>query len=151
MRYLFGFLCVCVLGAVPQRASAQAGEQSETTEQVVDEEPAPSSEPAPAEPALELKLNDAGVQVAPGYPPRTPDGYTLRDMELRVTRARIGLGVSIVAMTVVGPVLCVAGAGASLTSSEWGGAEDGSPPAAPWLFATPRRVQWDLARSRLVF
>jgi len=182
MRYLFGFLCVCVLGAVPQRASAQAGEQSETTEQVVDEEPAPSSEPA-----LELKLNDAGVQVAPGYPPRTPDGYTLRDMELRVTRARIGLGVSIVAMTVVGPVLCVAGAGASLTSSEWGGAEDGSPPAAPWLFATgalvtvggiggtiasgvllrrgkrdrdwlrqaqygtPRRVQWDLARSRLVF
>jgi hypothetical protein len=51
------------------------------------------SEPAPKEPALQLELDDAGVEVAPS-PPRTPDGYTLEEMELRVKRARIGLGAS---------------------------------------------------------
>ena len=134
MRYLFGFMCVCVLAALPQSASAQDTEEGATSEQHL-QESASSSEPAPEEPSLQLKLDDAGVEVAPGYPPRTVDGYTLKEMDRRVMRARIGLGVSIVAMTVVGPVLVMAGAGASLTSCEWGGTEDCSPSEVPWLIA----------------
>ncbi|MDH3200784.1 MAG: hypothetical protein OEM15_07825 [Myxococcales bacterium] len=97
MRYLFGFLCVCALAALPKSASAQAAEQSEATEteQAVDEEPAPSSEPAPEEPALQLKVGLAGVEVVPSTP-RTTDGYTIEESDLRVRRAAIGLGVSVV-------------------------------------------------------
>ena len=135
MRYLFGFVCVCALvGTLPQSASAQAGEEGTTSEPNL-KEPATPSEPVPEEPALQLRLDDAGVGVAPGYPPRTVDGYTLKEMDRRVMRARIGLGVSIVAMTVVGPILVMAGAGASLTSCEWGGTEDCSPSEVPWLIA----------------
>jgi hypothetical protein len=42
---------------------------------------------------LQLKLDDTGVGVVPSLW-RTPDGYTLEEMELRVKRARIGYGVS---------------------------------------------------------
>jgi len=78
------------VGISPQSASAQTGEEG-TEPTVV--EPAPSSEPAPEEPALQLKLDPAGVDVAPS-PPRTADGYTLEGMDVRVKRARIGFGVS---------------------------------------------------------
>jgi hypothetical protein len=262
---------------VPLSTSAQAGEEGATSEQNL-QEPEPSSEQVPEEPALQLKLDDAGVEVVPS-PPRTADGYTLDEMklrvkrarigllstagvslvgmglviagarvsntqpssddkpanalkfsgvslllggfagmiatgivlktrrrqldryeprpedsaytleqmELRVKRARLGLGFSVVAMTVVGPLLIGGAVGASLTSCEWGGAEECSPPGVPGLFAAgglvtagglagtiasgvllrrrkrdrdslreahyrrPRRVQWDLAQSRLVF
>ena len=65
------------LMALPQSVSAQAGEEG-TTVQPSAEEPAPSSEPASKEPALQLKLDAAGVDVTPS-PPRTVDGYTLED------------------------------------------------------------------------
>ena len=58
MRYLVGFVFVVALVALPLRVSAQNGE------------------PASQEPALQLELTDAGVEVAP-MPPRTVDGYTL--------------------------------------------------------------------------
>ena len=92
MRYLFGFLCVCALCLVPLSLSAQDAEEGATSEPNL-QEPAPSSEPAPEEPALQLRLDSAGVAVAPS-PPRTEDGYTLEEMELRVERAKIGIGVS---------------------------------------------------------
>jgi len=80
MRYLIGFMFLLAgLAALPLSASAQAVDEG--TEPNV-EEPAPTSEPAPEEPALELKLDVAGVEVAPS-PPRTPEGYTLEEMELR--------------------------------------------------------------------
>ena len=88
MRYLFGFLCVCVLSAVPlpQSASAQDAEEDATSEPNLQE---PSSEPAPEEPALQLQLDETGVGVVPS-PLRTADGYTLEETDVRVRRAKIG-------------------------------------------------------------
>jgi hypothetical protein len=192
MRYLVGFVLAMALAVSPLIVSAQDAEEATTVEPNA-EEPAPSSEPAPEEPAteakpeepaLELKLDDAGVGVVPS-PPRTPDGYTLEEMELRVKRAKIGLGVSGGALLVglvmgfvalanyescflrwecpeypdwVGPVgwtgftLAMGGltgmivSGVRLPKHKRG---------RDWLrrahYGTPRRVQWDLARSRLVF
>ena len=181
MRYLFGFLCVCALvGSSPLSVSAQAGEEGATPEPNL-QEPAASSEPVSEEPALQLQLDDAGVGVAPS-PPRTPDGYTLEEADLRVKGAKIGLGVSVpfimlapVAVFMAEPicyfptpeqpcpegspglaatfaVMSVGGLGGTIASGillrrrkrdrRWlGQAHHG----------TPRRVQWDLARSRLVF
>jgi hypothetical protein len=115
MRYLFGLLCVCALvGTLPQSANAQGGEEGATSEPNL-QEPAPSSEPASEEPALQLKLDSAGVEVVPS-PPRTfPDRYT--EMRLRVRRAKIGLGVSAVVM-VVGTALAFGGGAASICLSE---------------------------------
>jgi hypothetical protein len=107
MRYLVGMMCVLAgLVALPLSASAQTGEEGTISEPNLQElapsfEPdpedlkdsVPSSEPASEEPALQLKLDSAGVEVVPS-PPRTIDGYTLKEMELRVRRAGIGLGVS---------------------------------------------------------
>jgi hypothetical protein len=91
MRYLVGFALALV--ASPLSASAQDAEEGTTSEPSL-QEPEPSSEPAPDEPALELKLDDAGIVVVPSQP-RTADGYTLMEMERRVQRAKIGLGVSV--------------------------------------------------------
>jgi len=94
MRYLFGLLCVCGLVAVfPQSTNAQVEKQGATTESHLEQPAAPSSEPASEEPALQLRLDAAGVDVAP-IPPRTLDGYTLEQMDVRVRRAKIGLGSS---------------------------------------------------------
>jgi hypothetical protein len=177
------------LVALPLTASAQAGEEHSLSFwhdealkiALFSSSPAPSSEPAPEEPALQLKLDDAGVEVVPS-PPRTFDGYTLEEMEVRVRRARLGLGFSVVATTVVGPLLIFVGFTASFYEEP--GSRTALPPAA---FATgsilmlggivgmavsgselrrrkrdrdtlreahyrrPRRVQWDLAQSRVVF
>jgi len=192
MRYLVGFVCVLAgLAALPLSASAQAGEQVEASEpDVVEavptpepapEEPPPSPETAPEEPALQLKLDAAGVDVVPS-PPRTPDGYTLEEMELRVKRAKIGLGVSALS-TVVGFGIGIAAAMNTLcilepcTEPGWvapvgitgavlmAGGLAGMIASGILLrrrkrdrdslkeahYGTPRRVQWDLARSRLVF
>jgi len=78
MRYIFGFVLLLALVASPLGVSAQtAGEVS-------------ASEPAPEEPALQLKLDAAGVEVTPS-PSLTEDGYTLEEKELRVKRAKMGL------------------------------------------------------------
>jgi hypothetical protein len=105
MRYLFGFLCVCVVvGASPLSASAQDAEEGATSEPNIVQEP-----------ALKLELDTAGVEVVPS-PPRTfPDRYT--EMRLRVRRAKIGLGVSAVVM-VVGTALAFGGGAASICLSE---------------------------------
>jgi hypothetical protein len=63
MRYLLGLVFLLALVAAPLSASAQAGEDDP-----VSGEPSPSSEPAPEEPALQLRLDDAGVEVVPSPP-----------------------------------------------------------------------------------
>jgi hypothetical protein len=185
MRYLFGFLCVCALGLVPLSVSAQDAEEGATSEPNL-QEPAPSSEPAPEEPALQLRLDSAGVAVAPS-PPRTEDGYTLEEMELRVKRPKIGIGVSAGALA-AGMAMGLAVLGASMCPITFTAADTTCPPS--WVdpvgnaglvlgagglvgiiasgillrkrkrdrdslryahIGTPRRVQWDLAQSRLVF
>lgn len=184
MRYLFGFLCVCALGLVPLSVSAQDAEKGATSEPNL-QEPAPSSEPAPEEPALQLRLDSAGVAVAPS-PPRTEDGYTLEEMELRVKRPKIGIGVSAGALA-AGAAMGLAVLGASMCPFTIPN-DTTCPPS--WVdpvgiaglvlgagglvgiiasgillrkrkrdrdslryahIGTPRRVQWDLAQSRLVF
>ena len=146
----------------------------------------PVSEPAPEEPALQLKLDDAAVEVVPP-PPRTPDGYTLEEMDVRVRRARIALGLTTVPIFVgfilTTPALtfdfCLVDCPppptaeeqaredrlvrAGVTIAVLGGASMiamgillGVRKRA-WRelkqahYGTRRRVQWDLARSRLVF
>ena len=177
MRYLFGFLCVCAVGVVPlsQSVSAQTSEEGTAAEPSLLEEPAPSSEPTPEEPALRLELDSAGVNVAPS-PPRTE----LEKIELRVKRARIGL-LSTTGVAVVGAALFGAGVARGRSSQDLNALSEG-----PLLisgmslmisgavgmiasgivlgfskgelrrlqeahYGTPRRVQWDLAESRLVF
>jgi hypothetical protein len=144
-------------------------------------EPSPSSEPAPEEPALQLRLDDAGVEVVPS-PPLTVDGYTLEQMELRVKRARIALFTT-AGVTGVGVVLFGAGVARSrsaqdldaLSRENWASWFSGM-----WIMISgavgmiasgivlgfskgelrrlrearyegPRRVHWNLAQSRFVF
>ena len=188
MRYLFVFLCLCALvAALPQSASAQAGEEGATSEPNLQE---PSSEPAPEEPALQLQLDDTGVEVAPGYPPRTAEGYTLEQAEHAVETDRRGL--------IISSVFFGVGVGALAGGLAWGphaecGDDDPATfdiciPPGPIILGTlgavmatggfigmaikgsrlaktrselhelkeshhgkPHRVQWELARSRLVF
>jgi len=114
MRYLFGFLCVCALvGNLPLSASAQTGEEGTISEPNLEQPAAPSSEPAPEEPALQLKLDSAGVDVGPS-PPRTVDGYTLEEMETRVHRAKVGMGICSVPI-LIGGILMMVGIPGSLS------------------------------------
>jgi len=102
-----------------------------------------------------------------GYDPYRPE---LEEKELRVKRARIGLGVSVVVM-VGGSVLFLYGAVADDTAASATGlilslGGTGGTIASGILlrrrkrdrhslwqahYGRPHRVQWDLARSRLVF
>jgi len=107
------FVMVMVLAglvALPLSASAQDTEEGTTSEPSL-QEPAPPSEPAPkepvrgvrrwhpeafvdpskpaSEPALQLKLDAAGVEVTPKTAPRT----AAEEEMLRKRRVRIGLGV----------------------------------------------------------
>jgi hypothetical protein len=128
---------------------------------------------------LQLRLDDAGVEVVPGYPP------SFVEIERRMKKAKVGLGVS-AGVSAVGLAMGLAAAGGSLCLS-W---DDPSPCPGPWVpavgatgaalfvggligmffggvmlrkhkqdrnnlreahYGTQRRAQWDLARSRLVF
>jgi hypothetical protein len=170
-------MVLAALVALPLSASAQAGEEGAIRERSV-EEPAPQSQPAPEEPALQLQLDDAGVEVAPA-PPRTADRYTLEEADLRVRRAAIGLGVSAVVFVAggvmgavalsnytlsptdpywIGPVgwtgvglMAAGGLGMIATSALLGVRKRELRRLQQAHYGTLRRVQWDLARSRLVF
>ena len=175
MRGLVGCVCVLALLASPLGVSAQDTEAGTTSEPNL-QEPAPSSEAAPEEPALQLKLDDAGVEVVPS-PPRTFDGYTLEEMDVRVRRARIGL-LSTMGVTLLGGVLI----GISIPKLDFFNTDEGGALFAAGSivalcgfvgmmttggmlahrkrtrrrvqeagFGRPRRVQWDLAQSRVVF
>jgi hypothetical protein len=180
MRYSIGFMFVLAgLVALPLSVSAQAGEEGTTSEEHL-QESASSSEPAPEEPALQLKLDEAGVDVVPS-PPRTVDGYTLEEMERRVMLAKLGVGVSAVPIF-VGALLAASTAFSPLaprtpeeqTSDrrlQYTGAALAAGGAASMVamgivlgvrkrqlrslqeadYGRSQRVQWDMARSRLVF
>jgi hypothetical protein len=175
MRYLFGFLCVCALGVVPlpRNASAQAAEHSEATEQAVDEEPSP--EPAGEEGSPSLEYADPGSN-----PPNIKWGldWSLHeDMDPAVRRARIGLITSAAVLAVGGALFGISYIDIGFTPRRWvdpvritgvtlmAGGAAGMIATGALLgvrkrklrepqeahYGTPRRVQWDLARSRLVF
>ena len=176
MRWLPLLLAMTLAGLVtlPQSASAQDAEAGTTHEPSL-REPAPSSEPVPEEPALQLRLDDAGVKVAPS-PLQTVDGYTLEEMDLRVRRARVGL-LSTMGAVLLGGMLI----GIGVAQLDFNTGEGGALIWSGFAFATggvlgmittggmlahrkrklrrlqqahygaPRRVQWDLARLRLVF
>ena len=135
---------------------------------------------ASEEPALELQLDEAGVGVVPPTP-RTPDGYTLEELSVRVRRAKIGLGASGIVYALglgltLGGVACVApnwsapmapgcaalyGSGLILATGGLVGMIVSGVRLAGHKrererlqrsgYRTPGRAQWDLARSRLVF
>ena len=186
MRKLVLATVLAGLGSLPLSVSAQAGEEGTPSEPKF-REPAPSAEPAAEEPAMRLKLDEAGLDVAPGYPPRKPEGYTLKEMKLRVKRAKIGIGASALSLVIGG---IFAGVAVPNLSCESSGTGVGDCPIPGWSFpvfltgvtlagggvlgmiatgallgvrkrklrrlqeahyATPRRIRWDVARSRLVF
>jgi hypothetical protein len=99
MRYFVAVLSVLAgLVASPTSTSAQ-------TEEGASSEPSGAgAEPAPEKPALQLELDDAGVGVTPS-PPRTSDGYTLEEAELRVKGARVGVIMSVIPLVVGGILL----------------------------------------------
>ena len=177
------------LATLPLSASAQDAEEVETSEPNV-VKAVPAAEPASDEPALQLQLDDTGVEVAPGYPPRTAEGYTLEQAEHAVETDRRGL--------IISSVFFGVGVGALAGGLAWGphaecGDDDPATfdiciPPGPIILGTlgavmatggfigmaikgsrlaktrselrelkeshygkPHRVQWDLARSRLVF
>ena len=177
-----------VLGGLvgfPLSVSAQPAEEDSLSSWQV-AEGASLEQPAPEEPALQLKLDEAGVAVVPGYPPR------FDELELRVKRAGIGMGVSAGSVG-VGGVLALAGFGhcgimgpwtETCNRLTWSGVAIASAGAVALIatgilygvrqrerrrllrryhpiripthwdehsYAPPRRVQWDLAQSRLVF
>ena len=169
MRYLVGFGCVlAVLVALPQSVSAQAGEEGATPE------------PAPEKPALQLQLEAAGVEIVP-IPPtllESPDRQEIERMERRVKRAWIGFSVSAGGLVVGG--LTILAANTKCMIGEWtescnrienagiivmsaGGAGMIATGALVGVrkrkvrelqqghYGQPRRVQWDVAQSRLVF
>lgn len=93
---LVGSVCVLTgLLASPTSASAQAGDEGGSRL----ERWHPEAFVDPTEPALQLELSPAGIDVEP-ISPRTVDGYTRDEVELRVRRAKIGVGLSAVALAV---------------------------------------------------
>jgi hypothetical protein len=180
VRYLFGLVCVCALvGTLPLSVGAQDAEEGAISEPAL-KHPSPSSEPAPEDPALQLKLDSAGLAVAPS-PLRTVDGYTLEEMDVRVRRAAFGIVGSAVAFFVGAtggaPGVGVEGGGgggpqrfmgagrASAATALAAGGAVGMIAAGILLgarkrkrlslqeadYGRPRRVKWGLAQSRLVF
>jgi hypothetical protein len=156
--------------------SAQAEKEGKTSEPNL-LEPGPSSEPAPEEPALQLKLDSAGVEVVP-----IAERIALEETKLRVKRARIAL-FSTAGVTGVGVVLFGVGVARVRSSQDLDAlSRENSEPLISGMslmiggavgmivtgtllgirkgelrslqkadYGRPRRVQWDLARSRLVF
>ena len=130
MRYLFGFLCVCALAALPQSAIAQAGEEGASAEPnaeqpvqsteptrsglerwhpeaFVDPAKAASSSQAPSEePVLKLEVDSAGLGVTPSAP-RTVDGDTLEEARSSVRGPRAGVIIS--SIVLAGGVAAIAG------------------------------------------
>jgi hypothetical protein len=117
-RVLLGFAMISTsfLSGSFQHVGAESAGDADTTSKPNLQEPAPSSEPASETPALQLELDSAGVEVVPS-PLRTVDGYTLEEMDVRVRRAKIGIGSSALAFF-VGGILMASGLGGDCG---WGG------------------------------
>jgi hypothetical protein len=183
MKHSFGLVCVCTLvGNLPLSASAQTGEEGTISEPHL-QEPAPSAEPAPEQPALEIQLDPSGVDVVPSAERYTLQ-YSAHLLEtVPVGRARKGLigsgvalgvggvlfGVSYIdfrilasadspppswqrPVRVTGGVLMVGGAASMIATGVLLGVRKRKLRRLEEAdYGRPRRVQWDLAQSRLVF
>ena len=132
MRYLVGLGLVLALVAAPLSVSAQVGEEGATSEPSL-QEPAPPSELAPkepvrgvrrwhpeayvdpskpaSEPALQLELDAAGVEVTPTAP-LTAEELKRQEKEQRNRRIGIGVGVTLLILGVA----AAAGAAAARAS-----------------------------------
>jgi hypothetical protein len=170
MRYLFGFLCVCALVALPLSVGAQDAEEGATAEPNL-QEPTPSSEPAPEEPALQLNVDDLGVNVVPvgeggGRSPRHgmhPAGIVCLTMTgvTVVGAVLVGVGMTrpstgdlnrIFVPVAAGAVLMmVGGVGMIISGVMWGKRTRQERRLQEADYGRPRRVQWDPAQSRVVF
>ena len=78
-------LVLAGLVALPLSANAQAGEEGTNLQ-----EPAPSAEPAPQEPALQLQLDDDSVKLAPGSA-WADEGYVREGLERKARKTRNAL------------------------------------------------------------
>ncbi|MGB8221194.1 MAG: hypothetical protein WCF10_01345, partial [Polyangiales bacterium] len=132
MRYLVSVASVLAgLVALPLSGSAQA-ENEGTSAEPGAEKPVQSTEthrswlershpeafvdptkPA-SEPALQLEVDSAGLQVTPTAP-LAPEELRLQEMALRVRRAKLGVGVSVIP-TVVGALIATVSAVSSISS-----------------------------------
>jgi hypothetical protein len=84
------------LVALPLSVGAQPAEEDSLSSWQVEAKPAP--EPAPEEPALQLKLDEAGIQVIESPPPIV-DGYPRRIQttdEPRSRGAKAGIAVGVI-------------------------------------------------------
>ena len=131
MRYLFGSLCICALGLVPLSAGAQAGKEGTSAEPSA-EEPVQSTQPTrsrlerwhpeafvdptkPAsDPALQLELDSAGLEVTPTAPLTVEELKRQKEEEKKQHRRRVGIGVGVSVAVVV--ILAVAIGAATVRS-----------------------------------
>ena len=130
---------------------------------------------SPQSPSGQTREEAPTSDIAPGQP-QTVDGYTLEEMDLRIRRARIGL-LSMMGVSLLGGVLIGIGVsdfdlntgeGSALLASGAfvaSGGLIGMMTTGGMLahrkrkrrgvqeadYRTPRRSQWDLEQSRLVF
>ena len=144
MRYVVGLACVLSLSvASPSGARAQA-EQNGTAAEPNAETPLQSSEPTRSwlershpeafvdptkpkpgsEPALQLGVDSAGLQVTPTAP-LSVEEFELQEIDDRVQRAKIGVGVSAIPIG-VGAIMASASAFASINSFDLGSTQDTS-------------------------
>jgi hypothetical protein len=107
MRYLGAFVFVLALVTSPLTVGAQDTEDGARVAPDL-QEPEPSTEPGPEEPALQLQLDNPGVDLAP-----TLRGGHYQKTQLR--RARIGLAGSVIAF---GGGVAMMGVG--FANIEWG-------------------------------
>ncbi|RLB37881.1 MAG: hypothetical protein DRH30_12440 [Deltaproteobacteria bacterium] len=164
MRYLVGFVFALALVASPLSVSAQDGEE-EGGSHVEGRHPE-----AFVVTAYDPPSTSAGEAQTLWFWHGSTPSIGLEEIETRVKRAKIGLGVSVVVM-VGGSVLFLYGAAADDTAASATGlilslGGTGGTIASGILlrrrkrdrdslwqahYGRPHRVQWDLARSRLVF
>lgn len=182
MRYVAGFVFVLTLVVLPVSAGAQDGEEGATSGPNL-QQPAPPSEAAPEEPALQLQLDDAGVQVtsSPARVAWAEHAVERHRRGLIISSVFFGVGVGVIAGSVAwaphaecgdddpatfdlciptGPIVLGTFGAIMATGGLIGMAVKGARLAKSNSqlrelkeahYGTPRRVQWDLARSRLVF
>jgi hypothetical protein len=121
MRYLFGFMCVLALAALPRAAIAQAGEEGATSEPSLPEA-APSSEPAVEEGGSRLERWHPEAFVDSEHEPSGSIEYKSPNASKGYSGEGIppaGIGFFIMTgVTVVGAVVLGVGASRARSSSE---------------------------------
>ena len=147
MRYLVGFVVAVALTASSLGVSARNTDEGTSSEGAA-QGPALTSEPTSEEPALQLRLDEAGVEVEPSQRASIAAAAKRRPLESPgLVEFRPGA-----VAAAVGAILGAAGAiGMIVTGATLGSRKRQLRQLEQAHDGTPRRAQWDLARSRLVF